>query len=135
MISQFEALYAKKSDLLTTDLTLLRNISQSSIPYPFAFLNYNVTFLLRETLVLLFNKTIVYHFDPVASFSFEPVLLYLDTVISSLVLPEIITTWTIGVMSLPDLQARGFKIQRGQPLDTIERRRAAGNPFTDPQWK
>ena len=48
-------------------LTLLRNISQSSIPDPFAFLDYNVTFLLRATLVLPFNKTIVHHFDPIAS--------------------------------------------------------------------
>ena len=50
-------------------------------------------------------------------------------------MPEIITTWTIGVMSLPDLQARGFKIQRGHPLDTINRRRAAVEQFTDRQWK
>ncbi len=135
MISQFEALYAQKSDLLTTDLTLLRNISQSSIPYPFAFLDYNVTFLFRETLVLPFNKTIVYHFDPVASWSFEPPLTYLNTVISSLVKPEIITTWTIGVLSLPDIEARGFTIQRGHPLDTIERRRAVVEHFTDRQWK
>jgi hypothetical protein len=135
MISQFEALYAKKSDLLTTDLTLLRNISQSSIPDPFAFLDYNVTFLLRETLVLPFNKTIVYHFDPVAGWIFEPPLTHLNTVISSLVMPEIITTWTIGVLSLPDIKARGFTIQRGHPLDTIERRRAVVEHFTDRQWK
>ena len=59
MITQFEALYAKKSDLLTADLrmlTLLQNISQFSIPYPFAFLDYNITFLFRETLALLFIK-------------------------------------------------------------------------------
>ena len=45
---QFQSLYARKSDLLTTDmrmLTLLRNISQSAILDPFAFLEYNVTFL------------------------------------------------------------------------------------------
>ena len=50
-ISQFEALYAKKSNLITTALrmlTLLQKISQFSIPDPFAFLDYNVTFLLRE---------------------------------------------------------------------------------------
>ena len=86
MISQFEALNdAKKSHLLITDLrmlTLLRNISQSSIAEPLVFLDYFVTFLLRETLVLPFNKTIVCYFDPVASWSFEPALLYLDTVIS-----------------------------------------------------
>ena len=38
-------------------------------------------------------------------------------------------------MSLTDLQARGFTIQRGHPLDTIERRRAAVEQFTDRQWK
>jgi len=47
--------------------TLLRNLSLSDIPDPFAFLDYNVIFLLRETLMLPFNKTMVYHFDPVAS--------------------------------------------------------------------
>jgi hypothetical protein len=110
-------------------LTLFWNISQSSVPDPFAFFDCNVTFILRETLVLPLNKTICYHFGPVASFSFEPVLLNL--VISSLVMPEITTTLTIGVMSLLDLQARGFAIQRGHPLDTIERRRATVEQFTD----
>jgi hypothetical protein len=38
-------------------------------------------------------------------------------------------------MLLPDLQTRGFTIQRGHPLDTIERRRAAVEQFTDRQWK
>jgi len=56
-------------------LTLLQNISQSSIPDSFAFIDYNVTFLLRETLMFPFNKTICYNFDPVASWSCEPVLL------------------------------------------------------------
>jgi len=43
--------------------------------------------------------------------------------------------WTIGVMSLPNLQARGFTIQRGHPLDTIERRRDVVEQFTERQWK
>ena len=67
---QFEDLYARKSDLQTTDqrmLKLPRNISPSTIPDPFAFLEYNITFLLRPTLVLPFNKTIAYHVDPIAS--------------------------------------------------------------------
>ncbi len=66
----FESLYAKKWDLQTTDLSmlaLLRNISQSSIPDPFAFLDYKVTFFYRETLAFPFNKAICCHFDPVAS--------------------------------------------------------------------
>ena len=133
----FEALYAKKSDLQTTDLrmlTLLRNISQSAIPDPFAFLDYNVTFLFRQTTVGIFNKSIVYHFDPIASWSFDPPLLYLDTTIGTLVMPEVITEWTIGVMSIPDLLARGYSIQRGHALDTIERRRAAVDQFTDRKW-
>ena len=119
---QFEALYAKKSDLQTTDLrmlTLLRNISQSAIPDPFAFLDYNVTFLFRQTTVGIFNKSIVYHFDPIASWSFDPPLLYENTTIGALVMPEVITEWTIGAMSIPDLVARGYSIQRGHPLDTI----------------
>ena len=122
----FEVMYARKSNLLLTYLrmlTLLRIISQTSIPDPFVFLDYSVTFLLRETAILPFNKTVCYHFDPVASWSFEPDLPYLDTVVSSLIQPE--TTWTIGVMSIPDLVARGFTIQRGHPLDKIERRRDA----------
>jgi len=94
-----------------------------------------MNFRLRETLVLRFNKAACCHFDPIASWSFEPPLTYLDIVISNLVMPEIITTWTIGVMSLPDLQACGFTIQRGHPLDTIERRRAAIEEFADRQWK
>ena len=65
-------------------LTLLRNMSQTTVPDPFAFLYYYVTFLLRENLVLTFNKTICYPLDPVASFSFDPALTYFDTVISSL---------------------------------------------------
>ncbi len=47
---RFQATYATKSDLQTTDqrmLTLLRNISLSAIPDLFAFLEYNVTFLYR----------------------------------------------------------------------------------------
>jgi hypothetical protein len=42
MVNQFQSLYARKSDLQTTDqriLTLLRNISQTSIPDPFVFLD------------------------------------------------------------------------------------------------
>jgi len=35
------------------------------------------------------------------------------------------TEWTIGVMSIPDLLARGYSTHRGHALDTIERRRAA----------
>ena len=49
---QFQSLFARKSDLLTIDLcmlTLLRNITQSAIPDPFAFLEYNVTFLFIRT--------------------------------------------------------------------------------------
>jgi hypothetical protein len=46
-------------------------------------------------------------------------------------MPEIITKWTIGVMSLPDLQARGFTIQRGHSLNTVERRRVAVEQFTE----
>jgi hypothetical protein len=138
MVNKCEALYARKSDFQTTDqrmLTILRNISPSAIPDPFAFLDYNVTFLLRETLVLPFNKTIIYHFDLVASWSFDLALTYLDTVISSLVMPEAIMTYTIGVLVIPDLLARGFNIQRGHQLHTIQRRRAAVNQFTNRQWK
>jgi hypothetical protein len=138
MNNQFEALYVKILDPQTTDqlmLTLLLNISQSSIPYSFAFFEYNVTFLFRETLVVPFNKSIVSHFGPIARWSFEPSFTYLDTVINSLVMPEIITTWAIGVMSLPDLQARGFIIQRRHSLNTIERRRDVVEQFTDRQWK
>jgi hypothetical protein len=38
-------------------------------------------------------------------------------------------------MSIPDLIARGYSIYRGHPYDTIERRRAAVDQFTDRQWK
>jgi hypothetical protein len=69
------------------------------------------------------NKTIAYHFDPIASFSFKPALIYLDTVISAIAMSEVLTTWVIGVLSLPDLIACGFTIQRGHPWDTIQRRR------------
>jgi hypothetical protein len=87
-------------------LTLLRNISQSSIPDPFAFLSYNVTFLDRPFPVLPFRISVVYHFDPVASWSFDPALLYQDTNISTTI-PESTATWTIGVMSITGLIARG----------------------------
>jgi hypothetical protein len=130
--TQFEALYAKKTDLQTTNLrmlTLLHTMSQTTVPDPFAFLEYYVTFLLRETLVLPFIKSIAYHVDPVASWSFEPPLTCLDTVVNSLVMPE--NTWIIGVMSKPDLLACGFTIQRGHPLDTIAMRRAADEQFTN----
>ncbi len=113
---RFEAIYTKKSDLQTTDLrmlTLLRNMSQTTVPDPFAFLDYYVTFLLRQNLVFPFTQTVCYHFDPVASWSFEPPLTYSDTIVSSLVgvLPPYDGEWTIGVMSLADLQSRGFTIQ------------------------
>ena len=116
-------------------LTLLRNMSQTTVPDIFAFLDFYVTFLLRETHVFPFNKTVCYHFDPVASWSFEPHLTYLDTVVSSPmgVLTPYDGGWTIGVMSKPDMQVRGFTIQRHHPLDTIERRRAALEQFTDRQ--
>jgi len=91
-------------------LTLLHNISQSAIPNPFAFLDYNVTFLYRRTTFDFFNQSIVYHFDPIASWSFEPALIYLDTVISAIAMPEFMTEWTIGAMSIPDLLARGYSI-------------------------
>jgi hypothetical protein len=83
---QFEAIYTKKSDLQLTDLrmlTLLRNMSQTTVPDPFAFFDYYVTFLLRQNLVFPFTQTVCYHFDPVASWSFEPPLTYLDTIVSS----------------------------------------------------
>jgi hypothetical protein len=114
-------------------LTLLRNISQARVPSPFVFLEYSVTFLLLQNLVFPFTQTASYHFDPVASWSFEPPLTYLDTIVSSPIgiLQPYIGDWTIGVMSLPDLQARGFTILRDHHLDTIERRRAAVGQFTD----
>ncbi len=135
MNTRFESLYTKKSNLQTTDqrmLTLLRNISQSSIPDPFAFFDYFVTFLLRQNLVFPFTQTVCYHFDPVSSWSFEPALIYENTIVSSTVsiLPPFYGDWTINVMSTPDLIARGFTIQRYHPLDTIERRRAAVEQFT-----
>ena len=132
---QFQSLYARKSDLQTTDqrmLTLLRNISHSAILDPFVFLNYNVTFLYRPFPVLPFIISVVYRFDPVASWSFDPALFYQDTNISTTIL-ESIATWTIGVMSITDLIARGYSIYRGHPFDTVERRRAAVDQFTDRQ--
>ena len=83
--------------------------------------------------MLRFNKAIVYSFDPIASFSFEPALIYLGMGISSVVMPEIITTWTIGVNPVDDLLACGVTIQRGQPLDTVERCRATVDQFIDRQ--
>ena len=50
MNTKFESLYTKKSDLQTTDLrmlTLIRRMSQTTVPDPFAFLDYYVTFLLQ----------------------------------------------------------------------------------------
>jgi hypothetical protein len=38
-------------------------------------------------------------------------------------------------MSLNDMIARGYSNYRGHPFDTIERRRAAVDQFTDCQWK
>jgi hypothetical protein len=92
---------------------------------------------LRQSLVFPFTQTICYHFDPVASFSFDPALIYFDTIISSQlgILPPYTGDWTIGVMSIPELQARGFTVRRGHHLDTIERRRDAVEQFTDRQWK
>jgi hypothetical protein len=60
-------------------------------------------------------------------------MIYLDTFVSSIgaVLPAFDEDWTIGVMSLDDLQALGFTIKRYHQLDTIERRRAAVEQFTD----
>ncbi len=111
-------------------LPLLRNISQSAIPDPFAFLEYhNVSVLYR--LSFPFNETVAYHFDPVASWSFDPALTYLDAIVSKRVLE---TDWTIGLMSLEDLLARGFTIQQYHPLDTLERRRADVEQFTDRKW-
>jgi len=135
---QFQSLYARKSDLLTTDLrmlTLLRNISPSSIPDPFAFLDYNVTFLYRPFHELPFRISVVYHFDPIASWIFDPALLYKDINISTTIIPENIATWTIGVMSITDLMTHVYSIYRGHPYDTIERRRAAVDQFTDHHWK
>ena len=43
------------------------------------------------------------------------------------------TEWTIGIVSIPSLLARGYSIQRGHALDTIERRRAAVEQFTERQ--
>jgi hypothetical protein len=86
-------------------LTLLRNISESSIPEPFALLEYNANFLYRMSFP---TETICYYFDPVASWNFDPPLtLYLDTIASKRVLE---TDWAIGVMSIDDLLARGFTI-------------------------
>ncbi len=110
--------------------TLLWNISQSSIPDPFIFLDYSVTFLCR--LSFPFTETILYHFDPIASWSFEPPLIYLNTIISKRAFE---TNWNIGVMSIDDMFARGFVIERGHELDTIERRRDALVKFKDRQWK
>jgi hypothetical protein len=80
--------------------------------------------------VLPFRISSVYHFDPIASWSFDPLLLYEDTNIS-MTMPESIATWTIGVMSLNDLIARGYSIYRGDPSETIERCRAAVDQFMD----
>ncbi len=76
---RFLSIYAKKSDLQTTDqrmLTLLRNISQTIIPDPFVFLDFSASFLYRMSFPVI---TIAYHFDPVAAFSFDPPLTYQNT--------------------------------------------------------
>jgi hypothetical protein len=65
----------------------------------------------------------------------EPTLLNDNTVISAIVKSEIIPTWVIGVMSIDDMLARGYTIQHVKPLETIERRRAAVDEFTDQQRK
>jgi hypothetical protein len=80
-----------------------------------------------------FDTTIAYQFDPIASFSFDPALIYLDTVILAMAMPEVIMKWVIGVLSLPDLIARGFTIQRNHPWDAMERRRDAVDQLTDRQ--
>ena len=118
-------------------LTLLRNISQARVPNPFVFLEYSVTFLLLQNLVFPFTQTVCYHFDPVASWSFEPPLTYLDTIVTSPVgiLAPFIGDWTMGVISIDDLQSRGFTIRRDHHFDNIERRRAAVDQFTDRVWK
>ncbi len=69
---RFKYIYSKKYDLQTTDLnilTLLHNISQSSILDPFAFTYSNVTFLYR--LSFPFDEKNAYHFEPMESWSFE----------------------------------------------------------------
>ncbi len=43
--------------------------------------------------------------------------------------------WNIGVMSVDDLLARGFTIERYHALDTVERRRSVVDAFSDRQWK
>ena len=58
---RFESIDTKKSEVQTTDLrllTLLRNMSQTTVPDPFASLNYKVTFLLRQNLVFPFTQTV-----------------------------------------------------------------------------
>jgi len=120
------------TDLLM--LTLLRNISHSAITDPLAFLEYNVAFLYIRTPFGIFHQSIVCHFDPIASWIFEPALLYLDTGISTIAMPKFMTERTIGIMSIPDLLACGYSIQRGHALDTIERRRDAVEQFTERQW-
>jgi hypothetical protein len=76
--------------------------------------------------------TIAYHFDPVAAFSFDPPLTYHNTfVIKRLTQVD----WEIGVLSIDELIARGFNIERGNDLDTIELRRSAVDVFSDRQWK
>ncbi len=76
--------------------------------------------------------TIAYHVDPVAAFSFDPPLTYQNTcVIKQLSQFD----WELGVMSIEDLLARGFTIERGHALDNIERRRSAVDAFSDRQWK
>ena len=82
--------------------------------------------------MLQFRISVVYHFDPIASWSFDPALLYNDTNISTTI-PENITIWTIGVMSITDLITRGYSIYSVHPYATIERRRAALDQFTDRQ--
>jgi hypothetical protein len=77
-------------------------------------------------------ETIAYHFDPVASWSFDPPLIYLDTIVSKRVLE---VEWNIGVMSIDGLIVRGFTLERGHQLDTIERRRSAVDAFSDRKWR
>ena len=55
---RFASIYARKSEVQTMDLrllTLVRNMSQTTVPDPFAFLDYFVTILLRQNLVFPFT--------------------------------------------------------------------------------
>ncbi len=95
-------------------LTILRNISPYAIPVPFDFLEYKVTFLYRMSFSA---GTVAYHFDPVASWRFDPPFTYLDTRRSKNILEADLNT---GVISIYEMLARNFTIERGRGFDTIE---------------